>query len=114
MVVFLVREPKILFDCLPYLFLYSVLCKIRENASRCEGIADHNQPWALFFLSGFLRLSTETMASLFQPTLDKIKDAIENVLNSQLAEGKNRVNVVGWGEVDLGQMAQGEVGWGEA
>ena len=38
------------------------------------------------------------MASLFQPTLDKIKEAVENVMNSQLAKGEQ--NGEGNGGID--------------
>jgi len=58
-------------------------------------IKRYGDPGVKWSSQGFLRLSTETMASLFQPTLDKIKDAIENVLNSQLAEDVSIMFLVG-------------------
>jgi len=58
-------------------------------------IKRYGDPGIKWSSQGFLRLSTDTMASLFQPTLDKIKDAVENVLNSQLAKDVSIMFLVG-------------------
>ena len=62
---------------------------VRQSGSVDNVIRKYGSREICWSSQGMLRLSTEAMRRLFQPTLERIKQAIGDVLNHPNARGKS-------------------------